>query len=929
MRKKLERLLSVLVVLCLVLSIAPMAVALDDEITVASIEKYGNLDLSITGAEFEAMGFTYGDIVTVGINGKEYDMPVGGNYSDVDTGSMICRVTESCVIIAINMGDFATTTGLATKVTNEDKTYTWTYNEGVVDPVVVTITMKEAGGYLAEYLLRQLTRTNEREDYGELNDSQFANFRNVATSGMGTATLYRSSSPINPELNRNNYADAAMRGAAVKTVMNLADDEDTAKSYEGFNESYYGQQNVIYLNMGVDFTAESFRSALAEGLRFFAANDGPYLVHCNEGKDRAGFVSAILECLMGATAEEVIADYMVTYYNYYGVEEGSEQYDAIGNSNIRKSLATAFGVSDITAEDVDLAAEAEEYLAEIGLTDAEISALKENLGADNGIYVLKDGTDLTKYGHIDVDISTADFVSRFDYGDIVTVTVNGYTFDAPVCTDYTDVKSGAALVRAATGKTYIILAINYGQISVEAGVAHADGTGYALNEDLIFPMAVTFELKEMAGYLGQWQSHHLERSNEREDYPDLTDAEFANFRAVSTSNILENTLYRSTSPISDELGRNTYSDAAAKDAGVKTFINLSDSEEVAKAYSGYEGSYYSTQNVIYLDMPVSFTSDAFKAGLAEGYRYMAANEGPYLIHCLEGKDRTGMAIAILELFAGATLDEMLDDYMVTYYNFYGVTEADSAYDVILEDNIVANLQIMLDIEDLYAEELDLQQEANDYLLEIGLTEDEIAALKVRLCGESEPESEMDYSDVAEDDWFYEDVAYAWNKGLMLGVSETEFSPNTNMTRAQTVLVLYRLAGEPAVEAENVFTDLTDNWYRDAVIWAYGNGITKGTSETTFSPDAPATRAELVTFLYRYAGLAGFDASAGVELDQFTDGSAVPGWAEEAIQWSVAEGVIKGAPVAGSDKNAICPNDNATRAECAAILHRFVENVKKG
>ena len=328
-------------------------------------------------------------------------------------------------------------------------------------------------------------------------------------------------------------------------------------------------------------------------------------------------------------------------------------------------------------------------------------------------------------------------------------------------------------------------------------------------------------------------------------------------------------------------------------------------------------------------MPVSFTSDAFKAGLAEGYRYMAANEGPYLIHCLEGKDRTGMAIAILELFAGATLDEMLDDYMVTYYNFYGVTEADSAYDVILEDNIVANLQIMLDIEDLYAEELDLQQEANDYLLEIGLTEDEIAALKVRLCGESEPEPEMDYSDVAEADWFYEDVAYAWNKGLMLGVSETEFSPNTNMTRAQTVLVLYRLAGEPAVEAENVFTDLTANWYRDAVIWAYGNGITKGTSETTFSPDAPATRAELVTFLYRYAGLAGFDASAGVELDQFTDGSAVPGWAEEAIQWSVAEGVIKGAPVAGSDKNAICPNDNATRAECAAILHRFVENVKAG
>ena len=906
-------------------ALSPLGYAADDEITVTSIEKYGNLDLSVTGAEFEAMGFTYGDIVTVGINGKEYDMPVGGNYSDVDTGSMICRITEKCVIIAINMGDFATTTGLATKVTNPDNTYTWVYSEGVEQPVKVTITMKEQGGYLAEYLLHQLTRTNDRADYAELNDSQFANFRNVATSGMGASTLYRSSSPINPELNRSSYADAAMRGAAVKTVMNLADSEETAKRYEGFDESYYAQQNVIYLNMGVDFAAESFQSALAEGLRFFAANEGPYLVHCNEGKDRAGFVSAILECLMGASAEEVIADYMVTYYNYYGVETGSEQYDAIAGSNIAKSLAAAFGISDITAEDVDLAAEAAEYVAQIGLSADEISALKANLAADNGIYVLESGADLTKYGHIDVDISTADFISRFDYGDVVTVTVNGYTFDAPVCTDYTDVKSGATLVRAASGKSYIILAINYGQISVEAGVAHAEGSGYAFNEGLSFPMAVTFELKEIAGYLGQWQSHHLERSNDRADYPDLTDAEFANFRAVSTGNLLENTLYRSTSPISDELGRNTYADAAAEEAGVKTFINLSDSEEVAKAYSGYEGSYYSTQNVIYLDMPVSFTSDAFQAGLADGYRYMAENEGPYLIHCLEGKDRTGMAIAILELFTGATLDEMLDDYMVTYYNFYGVTEADSAYAVILEDNIVANLQIMLDVEDLYAEDLNLEEEAVSYLQEIGLTDAEIAALKDRLCGtEPEPAPEMSFEDVAEGAWYYDDVAYVWSEGLMIGTSDTLFSPDRNLTRAQVVQVLYRIAGEPEVETQTQFTDLTSDWYRDAVAWASANGITNGTSATTFSPNSPATRAQIVTFLYRFAELAGYDTTASAELDAFTDGADVPGWAEEAVQWSVAEGLIEGFPVAGSELNAIRPNNNATRAQFAAIAHRFAQ-----
>lgn len=921
----LKRTLSLVLVICMVLAIAPWSLAAGGETTIAAIEKYGNLDLSITGEQFQAMGFTYGDMITVGINGQEYDMPVGGSYSDVDTGSMICRITEPCVIIAINMGDFATTTGLATKLTGDDGTVTWEYAEGVETPVKVTFTMKEQGGYLSEYLLRQLTRTNDRADYTQLNDSQFANFRNIATTGMGTGTLYRSSSPINPELGRNGYADAAMRGAAVATVMNLADNEATAAGYEGFDESYYASQNVIYLNLGVDFTADSFQESFAEGLRFFAANEGPYLVHCNEGKDRAGFVSAILECLMGATADEVLADYMVTYYNYYGVEAGSEQYDAIVNSNIRKSLATAFDVSDISAEGVDLAAEAEAYMQEIGLSAEEISALKENLSADNGIYVIEDGADMAKYGHIDVDISTDDLISRYDYGDVVTITVNGYTFDAPVCTDYTDVKSGAALVRAAAGKSYIILAINYGQISVEAGVAHAEGSGYALNEGLELPMAVTFELKEIAGYLGEWESHHLERSNEREDYPNLTDEEFANFRVVTTGNLLDNILYRSTSPISDELCRNAEADAAAEKAGIRTFINLSDSEEVAKAYSGYEGSYYSTQNVIYLDLPVTFTSEAFQTGLAEGYRYIASNEGPYLIHCLEGKDRTGMALAILELLTGATLDEVLDDYMVTYYNFYGVTREDSSYDVILEDNIITNLQIMLGVEDLYDEDLDLAKTTHDYLLQIGMTETEIEALKDHLCNAA-PAPVMDFDDVAETAWYYNDVEYVWNNRLMVGTSDSLFSPNATLTRAHVVTVLYRLAGKPETETKTRFTDLTDDWYQDAVVWACENGITYGTTATTFSPNAPATRAQLAAFLYRFAKLQGYDTTASATLNTFVDHDTVLSWAEKSLQWAVAEKLIVGTKEQGVIY--LAPNSSATRAQFAAVLHRFIEGVVK-
>ena len=161
--------------------------------------------------------------------------------------------------------------------------------------------------------------------------------------------------------------------------MNLADSPEEAAAYEGFEDSYYAGQKVIYLNLGVDFASEDFKQGLARGLKFFAENEGIYAVHCTEGKDRAGFVSALLECFAGASCEEVIEDYMKTYENYYGVETDSEKYDAIAESNIIKSLQAAFGVSNL--EKANLAAEAEEYIKEIGLTDAEIQQLRENLCA--------------------------------------------------------------------------------------------------------------------------------------------------------------------------------------------------------------------------------------------------------------------------------------------------------------------------------------------------------------------------------------------------------------------------------------------------------------------------------------------------------------------------------------------------------------------
>ena len=381
-----KKTLSLLLSLVLMLSLALPASAAETEYPtleggVTEIQKYGNIVLDIDPADPKDGGYTYGDLLTVTVNGTGYDMPLCTNYSDVDTGALVLRDSEGVLIAAINMGDFATSNGLAAKVTAEDGSYTWEFPEGQsLESITVSISMKEQGGYYDQYLIHQLTRTDERADYAS--DAVFANFRNVATTGMGENALYRSSSPINDEIGRNTYADKAAEAAGVRTFMNLANDEATAKGYEGFDSTYYSKQNVVYLNLGVDFTATDFKTGLATGLRYFTTHEGPYLVHCTEGKDRAGFVSALLECYMGAAYDEVVADYMITYYNYYGVTKEAEaaKYDAIVRSNIVKTLQTAFGVEDLKT--ADLKQEATDFFKELGLTESELTTLTANLSKE-------------------------------------------------------------------------------------------------------------------------------------------------------------------------------------------------------------------------------------------------------------------------------------------------------------------------------------------------------------------------------------------------------------------------------------------------------------------------------------------------------------------------------------------------------------------
>lgn len=184
-----------------------------------------------------------------------------------------------------------------------------------------------------------------------------------------------------------------------------------------------------------------------------------------------------------------------------------------------------------------------------------------------------------------------------------------------------------------------------------------------------------------------------------------------------------------------------------------------------------------------------------------------------------------------------------------------------------------------------------------------------------------PEVKLPFTDVSTSDWFYDDVAFVYENGLFSGTDSRSFSPNASMTRAMLVTVLYRLEGEPTVTGRSSFTDVRSGaYYEKSVIWAAANGIVTGTDSTSFSPDTKVTREQLAAILYRYAQYRKLDTDASAKLNSFTDAGSVSAYASEALGWAVSEGLINGA------SGKLMPKGDATRAQVAAILHRFVKNV---
>lgn len=365
--KKLASLLLCCVLLCACLPVLAENPSVTGRVT--EVEKYGHARLDITIEAFTEAGFTLGDIVTVKAGSFEGDMPYFNGYY-VDNGEYMVRAYpgHETIAVCINYGKFAETAGI-----------------GVGDEV--TITLKEKAGALTTQQVNSLVYTTDRADYDS--DEIFANFRAVTAGEIGKGRLYRSASPVNDEYRRSATANALAEAVGIRAVMNMADTEEELAAHlaaEGFESDYYRslvlEGRVIALGMPINFTSDEFAEDIVKGLSFLAGQETPYLVHCTEGKDRAGFGSMILEALMGATEEEIVDDYLTSYENYYHLnrEENADQLNMIADKNIRVMLRTVAGLEkDADLSGTDLAAAAEAYLLAHGMEPDALAMLKEKL----------------------------------------------------------------------------------------------------------------------------------------------------------------------------------------------------------------------------------------------------------------------------------------------------------------------------------------------------------------------------------------------------------------------------------------------------------------------------------------------------------------------------------------------------------------------
>ena len=356
----------------------------------------------------------------------------------------------------------------------------------------------------------------------------------------------------------------------------------------------------------------------------------------------------------------------------------------------------------------------------------QLVSCKTNDGNDNKAEIVQANViKIEKYGHAVLDITTADFIAAgYDLGDIVCVSFGTYEYTMPFYDGYYS-NPKSLMLRGSTLEDYIAVCINYGDFSSEKNINIGD--------------TARITMSEKAGMRDIQELYALQYSNDLNDYPNT--ATFTNFRAVTAGRIKEGKLYRTASPINNENGRANFANNFIESVGVATVLNLSDSYQDVEKYlantncnSEYYRNLYANGKVIAVDLTGNFYSDEFAYSVVEGLTFLVKNEPPYCIHCTEGKDRTGYVAMLLEMLTGATLDEIINDYMLTFYNYYGITKEQEPkrYQAVLDVNLLEMLRHVTGESVDKLGQIDLEVAATSYLIAAGMTQENILILKEKL-----------------------------------------------------------------------------------------------------------------------------------------------------------------------------------------------------
>ncbi len=378
------------IVLVLALALSLLALAGCGKLAVKDLgiehePEFGGVYIKITIDDFNAKGFKFGDSVNVRFsNGYELkDIPYyNGYYVDAGQPLLIGYPGYDYIKAAVNYGadlwDEAELQGI-------QKVDLW--KEAVLDAKdKATVTLNQAGKYADIQNALDISYSDDRSKF--TTDEEFANFRSIKMGGIRDGILYRSASPCDNQHRRATYVNTLIEKAGVKTILDLADSEEKIKRYisdPSFSCDYflsvYNDGGVIPLAMNMNYFSEEFRAKVANGFAAMAEKDGPYLIHCTEGKDRTGFVCMLIEALAGAKYQEIIDDYMITYDNYYKItqEKDPQRYKTIMEKNIVGMIRSIVGDDKADITKADLSGYAKNYLKNGGMSDAQIDRLLEKL----------------------------------------------------------------------------------------------------------------------------------------------------------------------------------------------------------------------------------------------------------------------------------------------------------------------------------------------------------------------------------------------------------------------------------------------------------------------------------------------------------------------------------------------------------------------